>query len=96
MQRKILSLEMLTERQIYNAAVKGGEDNTDTRMRMKKLLSAGINCELTGRQKYCVCEYYTAGKTMKQIAGELGVVPSTVTRHIKAGVKILKKLSYYV
>ena len=68
------------------------ENNDNDIARMKKILKRAIG-ELTDRQRYCICEYYLNGKKMKDIALELNLSPSTVTRHIKFAKRNLKKIA---
>lgn len=62
------------------------EDNTNRRF-LSALLRAvnyAVEHELTSRQRACFERYYLQHKTMPQIAKELGVSPSTVSRHLRA------------
>lgn len=68
------------------------ETNDNDIEKMKKTLRLAIN-KLTDRQKFCICEYYLNGKKMKEIALELGIHPSTVTRHIKYAKRNLKNIA---
>ncbi len=69
--------------------------NKKTIEKMKSVLYTAIEFELTDRQKDCLIKYYVEGKKMKQIASELNVTPSTVTRHIKAAKSRLNHLVNY-
>lgn len=69
------------------------ENNNDEISRMKKILSKAIASELTDRQRFCLSEFYLKGKTMKSIAQELNLNPSTITRHIKNAERRLKKIA---
>lgn len=72
-------------------------DNFEDRSRMKKVISKAMNEELTDKQRTCILAYYVEGKKMKYIAEEMGVVPSTVTRHIRNGIdRIMNIAKYYV
>jgi len=62
---------------------------------MKRVLSTAIRCELTPRQRECVVMYYYDNKKMPDIAFELSLSVSTVSRHIKAGVRKLKNIANY-
>ena len=64
--------------------------NNRRRMRMKRLAESVISTELTPMQQYCVTEHYLCGKKQKEIAEQLGLSRSTVSRHIGAGMKKLK------
>lgn len=72
----------------------GGTNGRDI-SKMKKILQMAINNELTNKQRYCVCQYYFQGKSMKHIATELNVNPSTVTRHIQKAKEKLKRVAQY-
>lgn len=78
--------------QLYNQ----GSTNRPERERMKKILSRAIRHGLTERQRVCVVKYYLEGMQMKDIARELGLSKSTVSRHISAAkLKLRKVASYY-
>ena len=78
--------------QLYNH----GSTNRSERERMKKILSRAIRHGLTERQRVCVVKYYLEGMKMKDIARELGLSRSTVSRHISAAtLKLRKVASYY-
>ena len=62
---------------------------------MKKVMKRAINYELTPKQRYCLCEYYLKGRSMKSIAAELGLNPSTVTRHIQNALSRLQRVARY-
>ncbi len=74
-----------------------GSTNEGSREKMKKILSMAVLNELTERQRICIIDYYLNGKKEKEIAEELGVNSSTVSRHIiKARDKLRHIASYYV
>ena len=74
-----------------------GSTNESSREKMKKILSMAVLNELTERQRICIIDYYLNGKKEKEIAEELGVNSSTVSRHIiKARDKLRHIASYYV
>ena len=70
-------------------------DNSEDRKRMKKIISKAHNEELTEKQKACVVAYYLEGRKMIDIAQDLGVAPSTVTRHIQSGKNRLMNIAKY-
>ena len=71
--------------------------NENSREKMKKILSMAVLNELTERQRICIIDYYLNGKKEKEIAEELGLNSSTVSRHIiKARDKLRHIASYYV
>lgn len=47
------------------------------------LIAEALDKELTPRQKQMVTMYYIEGRSMRQIAAEVGVNPSTVTRTLQ-------------
>ncbi len=60
------------------------------------ILSKAIEGELTDKQKKCIFLKYYKNLTVTQIACELGVGKSTVSRHIKkAKDRLHKLLAYY-
>ena len=74
-----------------------GTTNNENRKQMKIILSKAIISELTEMQRTCIVEYYINNKKQKQIAIELGVNNSTVSRHIAAATKKLRNIaSYYI
>lgn len=69
--------------------------NDDKRKEMKALLRRAIMRELTEKQRYCLIENTYKGRSMREIAEELGVNPSTVTRHIQNAKKRISKVAWY-
>lgn len=70
-------------------------DNSRDHNRLKQIMNKTIEGELTGMQRYCLTEHYFNHKRQKQIAKELGVAPSTVSRHISKAIKKLKSIASY-
>ena len=66
-----------------------GSTNENSRDKMKKILSMAVLNELTERQRICIVDYYLNGKKEKEIAKELGVNSSTVSRHIIFGTVVV-------
>lgn len=64
--------------------------------RMKKILYIGIETELTQRQKDCLTMRFLESKKVKEIADILCIRPTTVYKHIKMALKILKKCGKYL
>lgn len=93
MRHKIISFSELTEKRIPRYDFDCCENNSDEIVRMKKILKKAILNELTDRQRICLSRYYFEGKSMKEIASELKICPSTVTRHIKSAEKNLKRIA---
>lgn len=63
--------------------------------KMKHLLKKAINRELTNKQRQCLMMYYFEGKKMTEIAKELNLNKSTVTRHIQKAKHNLKCAADY-
>lgn len=71
--------------------------NAAGREKMKKILIRALETELTDRQRKCITDYYLLGRREKDIACELGISPSTVSRHITNARKKLRHIaSYYM
>lgn len=63
----------------------------------KKALEIIVKNNLTFRQKQCIFLYYYKNKKMIEIANELNLSVSTVSRHINKAKKIiLEKSDYFV
>ena len=71
-----------------------GSNNRD-RQRMMKILVRAMKTELTDRQRDCMTLYYLNGMKMKDIAADLGLSKSTVTRHIQAAARKLRHVAAY-
>lgn len=72
-----------------------GEDNSDQLERLRSNLRKARSAELTPRQSEMMHLYYDLGLSMTQIAGELGVTKSTVSRTLSRGRKRLKRYLQY-
>lgn len=70
--------------------------NSEQINKVKEMLEESINTLLTEKQRKCVVRHYFEGVTMKDIAKEMGVCPSTVTRTIQLAKKRLSILSYFL
>ncbi len=74
-----------------------GSTNENSREKMKKILARAIESELTEKQRKCITDYYLLRRKEKEIAAELGISPSTVSRHITLARKKLRHIaSYYM
>lgn len=62
---------------------------------MTRLLSRAVAEELTERQALMVVLYYIDQRSMRDIAAELGVNPSTVSRTLQTAREKLKKCLRY-
>ena len=72
-----------------------GSDNRPELERMKRILGRAIRRELTDRQRECLSLYYLEGMRMKDIAREMSLSSSTVSRHISAATKKLRRIAAY-
>lgn len=70
--------------ELYPQRVNDAVDNRRQLTQMRCLLREGVSRCLTPRQRQVVELYYYKQLTMTQIAEQLGVNPSTVSRHLKA------------
>jgi len=95
MQRRIVSISEKSLNVLAYPHYRDSETNDSERSRMKRILQKAILDELTDKQRYCICEYYISGRCMKDIADELNVNPSTVTRHIQSAIRRLKRVTKY-
>lgn len=84
-----------TNKILYNRFLDNGSSNNENREKMKKIISKAIFDELTEKQRYCLVSHYFEGKKGIQIAEELCVNPSTVSRHLKEATKKLKHIASY-
>lgn len=71
------------------------EDNDEQMDRLKRNLRRARGQELTGRQRQMLGMYYDQEKSMAQIARELAVAPSTVSRTIARAKKRLYRCLRY-
>ena len=72
-----------------------GEDNSEQMERLRRNLKKVRRAELTPRQAEMVHLYYDLGMTMPQIAAQLGVTKSSVSRTRARGRKRLKRYLQY-
>ena len=72
-----------------------GSDNRPELARMRRIMSRAIRRELTDRQRECLTLYYLEGMKMKDIARELGLSNSTVSRHISTSLVKLRRVAEY-
>ncbi len=78
----------------FNSFYKYGTNEDDIES-MKRFLAKAMMFELTNRQRECIIRYFFEHKKMCDIASELGLAPSTVSRHICAAKSKLKNVSRY-
>lgn len=87
--------ESNAEKVFYNAYLSSSTSNHNERTKMKKMLLKAIDHELTDLQRYCLVEHYFNGKKQKEIAEELGVNSSTISRHVTCAKEKLKRIAQY-
>lgn len=97
MRKKYISLNDFTESLIsisdYNNNINEVDGNY---RRMINSVKNIIQGELTEKQRICIYLYYDQKMKMKDIAQELGVGISSISRHIKKAKERLKKtMTYY-
>ena len=99
MKNKVISLDNFTESIASMDQFKKicSQQNTNTEYKkMIKSLKNIVDGELTAKQKLCISLYYGDMKKMSEIAQELGIGVSSVSRHIKkAKQKLQKTMTYY-
>ncbi len=96
MRTQLLSLTNVnTNKLFFNNNLPELSTNQIDRIQMKQILSKAIYNELTAMQRLCIVEHFFNNKKQKEIADELGVNASTVSRHIKKGKKKLKNIASY-
>ncbi|MGN1131987.1 MAG: sigma-70 family RNA polymerase sigma factor [Ruminococcus sp.] len=80
----------------YKLYTQSGICNSQDVNMAKDMLLNAIETILTEKQKKCVKMHYFMDMPMNQIAKELGVNPSTVTRTIQSAKKRLSILSFFL
>lgn len=72
------------------------EGTNTAKLRMAAdMLGKVVACELTERQRQCLSMYYYGGLTMPEIASELGINKSSVSRAIgRAKTRIERSMKY--
>ena len=86
-------IDNMVSYKLYNQS--GISNSNDVNMAKDLLLNA-IDTVLTEKQKKYVKMHYFMDKPMNQIAKELGVNPSTVTRTIQSAKKRPSILSFFL
>lgn len=84
MNRATFSLEIFGEKAARMQFSSAG-DNKAYLAHLKDLLRRAIEEELTECQRLAVCGFYYDAKSVTQLADELGVNKSTVSRNLKRG-----------
>ncbi len=96
MSRNVMPAEdFVYDRVSYLAYTSAGGTNKDERRKMKVILKKAMFTELTELQRFCLTEHYLKQRKMKDIAQELSLNPSTVTRHIHRAKEKLKHIASY-
>jgi RNA polymerase sigma factor (sigma-70 family) len=81
MRRKAnLSLDLFGDR--FDFSRQGLDDGGEHR-RMLRALRRAMEGELTERQRDCIRLRYMEGKSVNEVARELGITAGTVSRHLK-------------
>lgn len=70
-----------------------GNSNSKEIRRMIKFIKNAMDKVLTPSQNACITMVYLQNLSQKETAIELGLSPPTVSRHIKAGLQKLRKVS---
>ena len=85
--------ELLGDMAAWNLA--NGEDNSEQMERLRRNLRLAQKLELTPRQAEMIHLYYDRGYSMPQIARELGIYTSSVSKTLKRGMERLKRYLKY-
>jgi RNA polymerase sigma factor (sigma-70 family) len=84
-----------TSKILFSSFNPNGTTNSESRKKMKEIISKAIVTELTDMQRICLTEYYLNDKKQKEIASELGLNASTVSRHISTARRKLQNIASY-
>lgn len=84
-----------TSKILFSSFNPNGTTNSESRKKMKEIISKAIVTELTDMQRICLTEHYLNDKKQKEIASELGLNASTVSRHISSARKKLQNIASY-
>lgn len=84
-----------TSKILFSSFNPNGTTNSESRKRMKEIISKAIVTELTDMQRICLTEHYLNDKKQKEIAFELGLNASTVSRHISSARRKLQNIASY-
>lgn len=96
MKTKIIHFTNENTSKIFFSSFKpNGTTNSESRKRMKEIISKAIVTELTDMQRICLTEHYLNDKKQKEIAFELGLNASTVSRHISSARRKLQNIASY-
>lgn len=97
MRIQMLHLEEMDERYlVYEHYLNNkGETNAKAREEMAKYLTKCIEHGLTEKQKICFTMIVLDARKQKDVAEELGLDQSTVSRHVSAAKRKLRKYSEF-
>ena len=84
-----------TSKILFSSFNPNGTTNSESRKKMKEIISKAIVTELTDMQRICLTEYYLNDKKQKEIASELGLNASTVSRHISTARRKFQNIASY-
>jgi RNA polymerase sigma factor (sigma-70 family) len=88
-----LSLDLFGDR--LNLEKYRGRGDDEEYRKMLRALRRAVEGELTGRQKECVRLRYAEGKSVKEVARQLGITPPTASKHLKKARARLGKVIGY-
>ena len=91
----MLSLDRFTDELYVLRQYNMHGDNRRDIERMRAFMAKALRVELTDRQRQCLTAYYFGGEKMKDIAEDLGISTSAVSRHIKRALVRLRARSIY-
>ena len=95
---KILSLDRFLEEDsaFSRYRQRDGADNSESLLRIKKLLPLILEQELSESQRDAVIRYYYQGEKIPQIARDLGVHKSTISRRIQTAQRRIRRAVQYL
>ena len=84
-----------TSKILFSSFNPNSTTNSESRRKMKEIISKALVTELTDMQRICLTEHYLNDKKQKEIASELGLNASTVSRHISSARRKLQNIASY-
>lgn len=84
-----------TSKILFSSFNPNSTTNSESRRKMKEIISKAIVTELTDMQRICLTEHYLNDKKQKEIASELGLNASTISRHISSARRKLQNIASY-
>lgn len=82
MKTKIVHLDNINEQYFSHEIYRGQQGATNAAQQKIKLLKMLMDISLTERQRYCFLQHVLEQRKQREIAAELGVHESVVSRHI--------------